>query len=247
MGIHASTLGRRSWLEKRDAASSEFEDDLVKALDDDDDDTGLRKRQKPNPNSSDLPKKPLPGRGTFLRAGLKLQPRIDKALTKQVQSSDQMRKDAISSLAEEQAAAAERLRQRQIYVPPPPDQRDLHEMLHDDGNDSDAQRSSLDSSSDTDPAGKSPEKLTVQDKWLLCEEYFLITGIAGIDPSADFLAMHTPAKTGWIPLHLHPDSLVSWSQRELEILFRMRKNHPNGQVFQDRQSRNALKKLITDG
>jgi hypothetical protein len=142
LGIYASPLGWRSWLEKRDAASSEFGDDLVKALDDDDDDddddTGLRKGQKPNPNPSDRPKKPLPGRGTLLRAGRKLQPRIDKALTKQVQSLDQMGKDAISSLAEEQAAAAERLRQRQIYVPPRPDQRDLHNMLHDDGNDSDA-------------------------------------------------------------------------------------------------------------
>jgi hypothetical protein len=96
LGIYASPLGWRSWLKKRDAASSEFRDDLVKALDDDNDDTGLRKGQKPNPNPSDRPKKPLPGRGTLLHAGRKLQPRIDKALTKQVQSLDQMRKDAIS-------------------------------------------------------------------------------------------------------------------------------------------------------
>jgi hypothetical protein len=47
--------------------------------------------------------------------------------------------------------------------------------------------------------------------------------------------MRTLARTRWIPLHLHPHLLASWSQRELEVLLRMRKNHPNGQVFQDRQ------------
>jgi hypothetical protein len=136
--IRASPSAWRTWLKQRDAVSLELADDLGKALDDDNNGIAPRKRQKLNPRASHRPKKPLPGRGTLLRTGRKLQPRIDKALLKQEQDLEQMSKEAISALAEEQAAAAERFRQSQMYIPPPSDQHDLHDILHYDGSDSDA-------------------------------------------------------------------------------------------------------------
>jgi purine nucleoside permease len=45
--------------------------------------------------------------------------------------------------------------------------------------------SSSGSDSDADPARKPPHKLTIEDKWRLYEEYFMITGIAGIQNSSD--------------------------------------------------------------
>jgi hypothetical protein len=123
--LETSPLGWRSWLKQRDDANLVLADDLVEALNADNDCAGPIKRQKPNPDPSDRPKKLLPGRGTLLRPRRKLQPKIDKAMWKQEQNLEQTRKDAMASLAEEQAAAAERFRQSQQYVPPPPDQRDL--------------------------------------------------------------------------------------------------------------------------
>jgi hypothetical protein len=101
--------------------------------------------------------------------------------------------------------------------------------------------SSSGSDSDADPARKPPHKLTIEDKWRLYEEYFMITGIAGIQNSSDFLAMRTLARAGWIPSHQHPESPGSWSQRELNVLLYMRKTCDNGHVFQDQQKRKRAK------
>jgi hypothetical protein len=233
--------GGETWLKQRDNASLALADALVEALNADNDGAGPSKRQKLNQNPSDRPKKLLPGQGTLLRPGYKLQSRIDRAITKQEQNLEQMRKDAMATLAEEKAAAAERLRRSQQYVPPSPGQRGLHDTLHYGCSDSDAQRSCSDSDTDADSVLKPPHQLSVEDKWLLCEEYFVVTGIADIKTSSDLLAMRTLGKTRWIPWYLHPESPGSWSQRELDVLINMRRTYKNGEIFQNQQKQKRAK------
>jgi hypothetical protein len=153
-----------------------------------------------------------------------------------------MRREAMATLAEEQAAAAETIRQSQQYVPPPVDQRDLHEQLHYNDSDFDARRSSSDSDPDADTALKPPHKLTVEDKWLLCEEYFLMSATFSlVESSSHFLAMRTQGKTGWIPLAFHPETPGSWQQEHLDLLLNMKETSTKGQVFRNQQKQKRAK------
>jgi len=243
--VATSPAGWRSWLKQRDTGRKESQASISGASDADDDSAGPSKRIRLNPDPSQRPKKPLPARGALLRPRARLQARIDKAISKQEQNLEEMRKEAMATLAEEKAAtaAAEEARQSQQYVPPPPNQTDLHDQLHYDGSDSDARRSSCDSDPDADPALKPPHKLTVEDKWLLCEEYLLISPNPSIESSSQFLAMRSVDDTTCIPFYLDPCSSKSWTQGHLDMLLDLRKHSPRGALFQEQQKQKRVKEI----
>ena len=165
--IAASPSRWRSYLHQRDAARTEAQANASGASGADDDILGPSKRLRLTSDQDQRKKKPLPGRRTLIRPpGDKgfLQPRIDKAISKDEQNPEMLREEALATLAVGKAAAAEEFRQLQQYVAPEPGQRDLHDQLHHEGSDSDLRSSSTDSESDMDRVLKVPDKLTVEDK-----------------------------------------------------------------------------------